>query len=172
MPETLTVRAQLDRYEDLERVLRALKESTFNRYEAYGPTNLVELEDLMPEEGSWVRGWSTSWAIVGLVSFWLMCVLSALIYNLIVGGKPPWSNIPFVIPAYEGTILIGSIAAFLATIGYARLGRRRSEEDRNKTYTGDSYGVVVKCDPSNRDEVIDLLTNAGAADIQEERREL
>ena len=107
-----TVRAVFEDYPAFVKALRSLKEARVRDYEAYGPTNLQEIEELMPAESSFVRGWATLGGIFGLALFWIVCILSSLIYGLIVGGKPPVSNLPYIIPAYEGTILCGSIAAF------------------------------------------------------------
>ena len=51
-----------------------------------------------------------------------MCITTSLIYGLVVGGKPPVPNVPFIIPAYEGTNLFGSVAAFAGCLLYARSG--------------------------------------------------
>ena len=162
------------RFEDYHRfleALRALKESGAYRYEAFGPTNLEEIEDLMPGKGSGVRIWSTFGAVTGLVTFYLMCVLSALIYALIVGGKPPISNVPYVIPAYEGTILLGGIFAFVAVLFYARFGARKLPAHYSLRFSGDSYGIAVHCPNRERRKVAEMLTDKGAVETSEVRDE-
>ena len=164
MPDV--VRARFEDIHALETALRALKDSRFDQYEAFGPTNLKELEDLMPASSSFVRGWTTTGAIIGLCSFWFMCVAAALIFNLITGGKPPWSNVPFVIPAYEGTILFGAITAMVATISYARLGIRKPPEEHDPRFTSDRYGIEVGCEEESRGEVERLL-RAAKGEVEE-----
>ena len=154
------------RFEDYHRfleALRALKESGTYRYEAFGPTNLEEIEDLMPGKGSGVRIWSTFGAVTGLVTFYLMCVLSALIYFLIVGGKPPISNVPYVIPAYEGTILLGGISAFIAVLFYARFGARKPPPHYDLRFSSDSYGIAVFCAREDKPTVGKMLSDMGAS---------
>ena len=161
------VRGVFDDWEAMKRALRALKESRGTGYTAYGPVNLQEVEDLMPAKSSYVRGWSTAGGLFGLALFFVMCVMTSLIYSLTVGGKPPISNVPFLIPAYEGTILIGAISAFVAGLIYACVRARPLPTDYDTRFSGDTFGVDVTCEPDERGQVIDLLKSAGAAEIHE-----
>ncbi|HEX2987505.1 MAG TPA: quinol:electron acceptor oxidoreductase subunit ActD [Chloroflexota bacterium] len=183
------VRARYTEFLAFERALRTLKDAGVPDYEAFGPTNIEDLADLMPrreEPGgllgrtktllgfgrtpadSPVRFWATLGGITGLLSFWLMCVLSSLLYVMITGGKPPVSNVPFVIPAYEGTILLGSLGAFAAAFYYARMwfGRRVSAH-YDPHFSGDSFGIVIRCEPRECRDMIQLLANSGAVEINE-----
>ena len=159
------VRARFERLEDLEQALQKLKDTGMKRYEAYGPVDLKCLEDLMPRQGSAVRHAATIGGIIGLFSFWYMCVAAALIYSLYVGGKPPVSNVPYVIVMYEGTILLGSIFAFFAGIGLARLWPRKPPPEFDPRYSGSSFGVHVQCEPAQEEQVRSLLTESGAVEI-------
>ena len=161
------VRARFDDYEAFKKALRTLKDSGMRHYDAYGPTNLKELEDLMPDKGSRVRIWATGGAIIGLVTFWILCVATSTIFGLIVGGKPPLSNLPYIIPAYEGTILLGSIAAFLAGLYCARLRPQDLPPDYDPRFSRDSYGVVVRCEPDERGRVAEQMRDAGAVEVDE-----
>lgn len=167
MADTKRVQARFEDFERFKDALRKLKDSAMRDYEAYGPTNLQDIEDLMPPRRSLVRHWATSGGIIGLASFWLMCVWSSVIYNLVVGGKPPISNVPYVIPAYEGTILLGSIGAFVAAILYALLGLHNVPPDFDPRFTQDSYGIQVQCKPSEEKRIIELLNNSGAVEVYE-----
>jgi len=162
MSHTACVMARFEDYESFVDALRSLKASGQYHYEAYGPTNLVDLEDLMPSQGSGVRIWATAGALIGMATFWLMCALSSLIYNIYVGGKPPVSNIPFVIPAYEGTILCGAIGAFIAVAFSVRFSPRRPSAEYDTRFSGDSYGIAVHCAGREREDVAKLLQDKGA----------
>lgn len=161
------VRGVFDDWEAFKEALKQLKETRGQGYTAYGPTSLKTVEELMPERSSFVRGWATSCAAIGLVTFFLMCGLTSLIYNLIVGGKPPVSNVPYVIPTYEGTILIGGIGAFVAVLLYACLRNRDLPPDYDTRFSTDSFGIDVDCLPGERDQMSNLLTNAGAVEVYE-----
>lgn len=161
------VRGVFDDWESFKEALRELKETRRRGYTAYGPVSLKEVEDLMPEKSSFVRAWSTSCAGIGFATFFLMCVLTSLIYSLIVGGKPPVSNVPYVVPMYEGTILIGGIGAFIAVLIYACLRSRALPADYDIRFSGDSFGIDVECRQEERDRLTDLLRGAGAVEVYE-----
>jgi len=163
----VNIRAIFDDYGPFVDALRTLKGSGVKDYEAYGPIDLAEIEDLMPRRGSSVRAWATAGALFGLASFWFMCVASSLIYSLVTGGKPPVSNVPFIIVSYEGTILLGAISAFIAVLIVARLRSKRPPPVYDKIFSGDCFGIVVRCDPEERERVANLLTKSGAIEINE-----
>jgi molybdopterin-containing oxidoreductase family membrane subunit len=167
MPDEIAVQAQFDSMESLHKALVSLKNSEFKDYEAYGPVNLMELEDLMPENGSWIHAISTVGALIGLITFFLMCILSSLLYRLFTGGKPPISNVPFVIVGYEGTILISAIATFLGTIVLARLIPKALPASYHPGFSGSGFGITVNCQTSQLARVRDLFNNVGAVQINE-----
>lgn len=161
------IRARFEDYEAFEHALRTLKDMRMRNYEAFGPTNLNEIEDLMPKKGSRVRLWATIGAIIGLATFWIMCITTSLIYSLYTGAKPPVSNVPFIIPAYEGTILVGSIAAFLAAVYYARFTPFGLPKGYDPRFSEDIYGVEVKCAPKDTARITNMLKEAGAVEVSE-----
>ena len=168
MPERITVRGRFDDYGVFVKALHALQESGRREYEAYGPTSLVEVEDLMPRKESHpVRITATIGALFGMVSFWLMCGISAGIYSIVVGGKPPWANVPYVVPVYEGTILCGALGAFIAVLILMRARPRKPAKEYDTRFSGDQYGIDVNANPGDRQMVIDLLAGAGAAEVEE-----
>ena len=162
-----SVRAVFDDWEHFKSALAMLKRTRGRRYTAYAPVNLKAVQDLMPEKSSLVRGWSTSCAGLGLLTFFLMCVLTSLIYSLVVGGKPPVSNIPYVVPMYEGTILVGAIGAFLAALAYARLRSRALPSDYDIRFSGESFGIDVECRAGEQERLTSMLKEAGAVEVYE-----
>lgn len=161
------VRGVFDDWEAFKGALGSLKEERGHGYTAYAPISLKEVEDLMPDRTSFVRGCSTSCAFLGLATFFIMCVATSLIYSIIVGGKPPISNIPYVIPTYEGTILLGGIGAFIAVLIFACLTRTSLPTDYDTRFSSDSFGIDVDCRPNEREKLTDLLKDAGAVEVYE-----
>lgn len=161
------VRGRFEDFEAFRRGLEAIKESGQRRYEAFGPTELEEIEDLMPKKGSPVRGFATFGGFLGLAILWLMCVLTSLIYNIYVGGKPPISNVPYIIPAYEGTILFGAVMAFVAVLIFAGFGDHSLPAEYDPRYSQDSYGIHVYCGRGEKERVAAALREAGAVEIDE-----
>lgn len=167
MAEEAMIQARYDDREHLQEALKSLRENDIQRYEIYGPVDLSKMESFMPSQGSPVHAISTVGAILGLISFYLMCVLSSLIYRIYTGGKPPISNVPFVIVSYEGTILLGSLATFFGVLYLAKLRPASPPKEYNFDYSGASFGVHVYCRPDQVSQVRELLTGAGAVEIHE-----
>ena len=167
MAETTIMRARYDDFDAFKEALGMLKDSGLKDYQAYAPVDLQELEHLMPSKGSSVRIWATVGAVLGMFAFWFMCVASSLIYKIVVGGKPPWSNVPFVVIAYEGTILIGSISAFFAVLILARLSPRKPPPEYGPRFSSDSFGIEVRVEPGRQKQVSNLLKETRAVEINE-----
>jgi len=161
------IRGVFDDWDAFKDALRTLKQARGSGYTAYGPVNLNEVQDLMPEKSSYVRGWSTLGAASGLATFFLMCVLTSMIFDLVVGGKPPVSRVPYVIPTYEGTILFGAIFAFVAGLIYAWVGLRPLPAGYDARFSGDAFGVEITCDPAEREAMSGLLRDSGAVEVYE-----
>lgn len=167
MAESAIVKARFEDIGQFEHALGRLKESRFDDYEAYGPVNLADLELLMPKKSSKLRLASYAGAILGLISFYAMCYYSAKIYGIIVGGKPPISNVPYVVVMYEGTILLGALATFLAVLWLARLAPWRPPVDYDPRFSGDSFGIYVRCPDSEKDRAVNILRESGAQEVDE-----
>jgi len=166
----MLVRGEFQDFDAFKRALSSLQANRFDDYEAYSPVNIEDLGELMPRKGSLVRGISTGGALIGLGLFFYMCVATSLIYKLIVGGKPPVSNVPFVVVTYEGTILLGSIAAFVGAIILARLLHAEPVAGYDLKYSGDTFGIDIRCDINRLDEARKILKDAGATEIREEEQ--
>lgn len=165
MDNFVQVKAVFFDYECFVEGLKSLKDAHYMDYTAFGPTNLHEIEHLMPVKGSAVRVYATLGAILGLITFWLMCIFTSRIYMLITGGKPAVSNVPFIIPAYEGTILTGSIFAFIAVLIIAALGSHLPPADYDPRYSENAYGIELLCEDTRADKAVKLLEDAGATEV-------
>lgn len=167
MADTSRVIAEFDTFDSFEHALHKIKDAHVTDYQAYGPINLVEIEDLMPRKWSPVRGIATIGAILGLTLFLYMCIKSSMIYDLIVGGKPPVTLVPYVIVGYEGTILLGALFAFFAVIISALLLTRTTPEEEESRFTSDRFGIEVRFEENRRDTVVGILRDSGASEVQE-----
>lgn len=161
------LRGRFEDYQAFEAGLTALRDHRHALYEAYGPSNLAELEDLMPRQGSAVRISATAWAVIGLGFFFFLCVLTSMIYALVVGGKPPVSRIPYVIVAYEGTILLGALGTIAAVLILAKLGLHEPPADHDRRVTGDSFAIELTCPQKQCEQFTQLLKGAGAVEVVE-----
>ena len=87
-------------------------------------------------------------------------------WGLVTGGKPIASIPPFVVIAFELTILFGGIATLLGMVILGRLPRFRPSPTFDARFTNDRFGVAVHCPPERRASVRQILTTAGAEEVR------
>ncbi len=167
MIDAVRIGARFDNYESFILALGRLKEASVPEYTSFGPTDLKEIENLMPNQSSPVRPIATTGLLAGLALFWAMAITTSLIYDLVVGGKPPISNVPFVVTAYEGAILLSGVAALTGVIIFASLDFHKPIRRFESHFTSDNYGIEVRCRISESARVRRLLEEAGASEIEE-----
>ena len=161
-------------FEDVESLVRALKrlrEAGQREMKVYSPVGLRELEPYLPRRGSPVRFITLAAAVAGCAGGFWMCIGSALLYGLIVGGKHPVSWLPYCIIGFEGAILVGGVTTFVAMLMLARLRparavrRLRATPAYDPRFGVDRYGVCVFCPPAQVATITALLWEAGAEEV-------
>jgi molybdopterin-containing oxidoreductase family membrane subunit len=107
-------------------------------------------------------GWFTlTGGITGFISGFYLAIFAATQWNLIVGGKPIVSWIPFFVIAFEFTILFavfGNIAGLVTQVGLpAKIG-----ETYHPACSGSVYGVLAESTPEEADKIRLFFQNRGA----------
>ncbi|MFB3881550.1 MAG: DUF3341 domain-containing protein [Armatimonadota bacterium] len=150
--------------------LRAARSRGLRELSLYSPVGLPALEPLLPRRRSPVRFLVLAAAIAGcLLAFW-MCIGSALLYGLIVGAKWPVSVLPYCVIGFEFTILFGGLAAMIAILGLARLRPAPAAEPYRPAFGEDRFGLCVYCSLEQTAAVAAMLREAGAEEVDEQRR--
>ena len=145
--------------------LRRMRELGLREVEVYSPAGLPELGPLLPRQGSPIRFLTLLAGIAGAILGFRMCLGSALLYGLIVGGKFPASILPYCVIGFELTVLVGGLTAFFAVLAYARLLPKRLPLAYDPRFGVDKFGLAVVCDPARIGEVAGLLRAAGAEEV-------
>jgi molybdopterin-containing oxidoreductase family membrane subunit len=84
----------------------------------------------------------------------------------VVGGKPVGSVLPYVVIAFELTILFGALATILGLIVHAWFGTKPAPYDPR--FSDDHIGVFVPCSSERRSQVEQALKASGAVDVRVE----
>jgi hypothetical protein len=87
-------------------------------------------------------------------------------WPIVVGGKPIGSVIPYVVIAFELTILLGAGATILGLLYHSWRTRQRGAYDGS--CTDDRIGIFVSCPVERRSTVEDLLNASGAEEVRVE----
>ncbi len=73
---------------------------------------------------------------------------------------------PYVVIAFELTILFGGIATLIGMIVLGRLPRFTPSPTYDPRFTSDRFGVAVHCAPERGGSVREILTAAGAEEVR------
>jgi hypothetical protein len=95
-----------------------------------------------------------------------LTIWTALKWNLITGGKPVVSIPPFVVIAFELTILLGGLCTLLGLLVTARLPSFKMSPQYDARFSVDRFGVAVTCEGAERGTIEDLLRRAGAEEVK------
>lgn len=99
--------------EDFLEAARQLKASGFDRLSLLSPLPMEEAQELLGLGKSPVRRFSLAGAIIGGMSGFAMAVSTALVFILPTGGRPVIALPPYLVIAYEMTILLGVLFTLL-----------------------------------------------------------
>jgi molybdopterin-containing oxidoreductase family membrane subunit len=148
--------------------IRDLRARGFGDLTVYSPLPVEEIEEEVerPRPLSRVRLFTLIGGLTGTASGFALTIWSALKWNLVTGGKPIVSIPPFIVIAFELTILLGGLATLLALLVLGRIPRYRPSPGYDPRFTVDRFGIAVAC-PSDRAEAVgQLLRAAGAEEIR------
>ena len=166
MPSVVGVFAHVD---TTVRAIRELRAQGFRDFTVYSPVPVVEVQDEVerPKPLSRVRLFTLIGGLAGTSSGFALTIWSALQWNLVTGGKPIVSIPPFIIIAFELTILFGGLATLVALLVLGRLPRYRPSPTYDPRFTLDRFGIAVACPPARAAALAQLLRGAGAEEVRQ-----
>ena len=133
---------------------------------AYAPAPDHAIEAVLSRRVSPVRVFALIGGIVGCVLGFAVPIYTALDWPLITGGKPIVSMPPFVVIAFELTILLASLGAILGFLVLSGLPRLSSGLPYDPRFSVDRWGVLVACTADQVDLVRARLNEAGAEEVR------
>ena len=163
-PGVLASFAHVDAASDAIRALRARGHRNLTVYSA-APNH--ELEEALDHKVSPVHLFTLIGGLTGCAAGFGMTLWMSYDWPVVVGGKPIGSIPPYVVIAFELTILLGA----LSTVGAVALlsvlqGKRGVAFD--PSYTDDRIGIFVPAGSDQRAPVEQLLRTAGALEVRHE----
>ena len=148
--------------------IRDLRAKGFSDLTVYTPIPVEEIEHEVEKVRplSKVRLFTLVGALTGTATGFFLTIWSSLKWELVTGGKAPVSIPPFVIIAFELTILLGGLASALAILVLGQLPRLKPSPTDDPRFTLDRFGVAVACAPDKVESVQSLLSTAGAEEVR------
>jgi molybdopterin-containing oxidoreductase family membrane subunit len=148
--------------------IRELRAKGFSDLTVFSPVPVEEIEEEM-EKGralSKVRHFSLAGALTGTALAFFLTIWTSLKWELVTGGKSPVSIPPFIIIAFELSILLCGIGTLLAMLILGKLPKVKPSPVYDPRFTVDRFGVAVGCPPDRADAVGSLLTASGAEEVR------
>jgi len=148
--------------------IRKLRAKGFSELTVYTPVPVEEIEEEIEKIRplSHVRLFTLIGALTGTATGFFLTIWSSLKWELVTGGKDPVSFPPFVIIAFELTILFGGLATLVALLVLGKLPKTKPSATYDPRFTVDRFGVAVACPPETADQVRSLLSGAGAEEVR------
>jgi hypothetical protein len=148
--------------------IRELRAKGFSDLTVYTPTPIEDIEGEVEKVRplSKVRLFTLIGGLTGTATGFFLTIWSSLIWSLLTGGKAAVSIPPFVIIAFELTILFGGLSTVLAIFVLGRLPKVRPSDTYDPRFTLDRFGVAVACAADRAETVKSLLTASGAEEVR------
>jgi hypothetical protein len=148
--------------------IRKLRARGFSDLTVYTPVPVEEIEEEIEKVRplSAVRLFTLAGALTGTATGFFLTIWSSLKWELVTGGKAPVSFPPFIIIAFELTILFGGLATVAAMLLLGRLPKTKPSTTYDPRFTLDRFGVAVDCPPETANQVRALLTSSGAEEVR------
>lgn len=148
--------------------IKRLRELGFAKIAVLSPCASHEIEQAVGAGVSKVRWFTLTGAVIGGALGFGLAIYTSIVWSQIVGGKPIISIPPFVIIAFEMTVLFGGLASFLGVLFFARLPRLRLEIAQDERFTGDKIGLFVACAAEDFSKAQEAMRDAGAEEVRVE----
>jgi Alternative complex III, ActD subunit len=135
----------------------------------YAPTFDHGIDAALDRRKSPVRIFTLVGGILGCAAGFAFPIYTVLDWPLITGGKAIVSLPPFVVIAFELTILFAAlmtVVGFLASSGLPRLRADRAAALYDPRFSEDRWGVLVTCRTAAADAIRARLEQGGAEEVR------
>jgi hypothetical protein len=147
--------------------IRALRARGHRKIVVYSAAPNHEIEEALDQSVSPVRLFTLIGGLTGCAAGFGMTIWMSLDWPLIVGGKTIASIPPYVVIAFELTILLGALSTVTAVALLSVLmGKRGIAYDPR--YSDDQIGIFVPGGADQQTAVEQLLRTAGAVEVRRE----
>ena len=141
--------------------IAGLKKQGFRDLTVYSAAPNHEIEDALDHPVSAVRLFTLVGGLTGCAAGFAMTIWMSRDWPLLVGGKPIAAVPPYVVLAFELTILYGSLCTVAGMI-ILSLVKSLKGRPYHPSFSDDRIGVFVPCGPDQAPAVLDLLAHAGS----------
>jgi hypothetical protein len=147
--------------------IRALRALGIRDLTIYSPSPNHEVEEALGERVSPVRLFTLIGGLTGCTAGFAMTIWMSYDWPVVVGGKAIASIPPYVVIAFELTILLGALSTVVAVALFSILmGKPGVAYDPR--FSDDQIGIFVPAPSDQTGRVEQLLRSAGAVEVLHE----
>ncbi|MSR05685.1 MAG: DUF3341 domain-containing protein [Gemmatimonadetes bacterium] len=146
--------------------IRQLKEAGYKGFTVYTPVPNHEIAAAIGHPTSPVRLWTLLGGLFGCFSGFAITFWMSYDYPVVVGGKPLGSVPPYIVIAFEMTILFGGLATIMGLLFHT--WREAKQTPYDPRCSDDHIGIFVPCPVERRPSVEQALKTAGAVEVRVE----
>ncbi len=147
--------------------IRALRATGIRDMTVYSAAPNHEIEEALAHRVSPVRLFTLIGGLTGCAAGFGMTLWMSYDWPLVVGGKPVGSIPPYVVIAFELTILLGALSTVAAVALFSVLmGKRGAPYDPQ--FSDDQIGIFVPASGDQAGPVERMLRSAGAVEVRRE----
>ena len=161
-----TVLGVFDRGTQATRAIDSLRADGFDTVTAYGPAPHHGIDHAQRMGVSPVRLFTLIGGLLGCASGFALPIYTVYDWPLMTGGKPLISIPPFVVIAFEMTILFGALGGMLGFLVLAGLPRFKQSPLHEPRFSDDIWGVAVACGEERLAAARGHLEDARAMEIR------
>ena len=145
--------------------IRTLRDRGHRDLTVYSSHPNHEIEEACGHTNSPVRLFTLVGGLTGCAAGFGMTIWMSRDWPVLVGGKPIASIPPYVVIAFELTILLGALLTLfsVAALSLAKAGRKVAYDPR---FSDDRIGVFVPAAERDSGAIGDFLRNAGAVEVR------
>ena len=145
---------------------RAVLDDGLGKVVAYSPVPNHALDQVLHTKISPIRTVVLIGGILGCATGFLFPIYTVLDWPMITGGKPLISIPPFVVIAFELTILFAAVGGMASFLWLAEVPRMTGSAAPDERFTNDKTGISVTCRPADADAVRASLERHGAEEVK------
>jgi len=138
-----------------------LTKTQWTLHRVHSPIPSHKLSEALKLKTSKVGWFTLCGGIIGFVTGFLLAILTAERWDLIVSGKPIRALVPFVIVGFEFTVLFAIFGNLVGFLTQTRLPRMKNLENYDERCSGEHFGVLASCREDHQAELQSLFEKNG-----------
>lgn len=144
-----------------------LREAGFAKLAVFSPFASEKISEALHHARSPVRRWVLLGGLAGCTTGFALTIGLSSEYPHVTAGMPIVSIPPFVIIAFELTILFGALSGLFGFIVHGGFPQLESAPGYDIRFSNDCFGVVISCPVADYSRAAAAIRSAGALEVSD-----